>query len=138
MAETPESKVKKQIKALLAEYHVNTPATAGFGKSGQLDFVCCIFGSYVAIEAKSIYSGYGKNGPTQLQWDEIDSICRNGGYALVVDETTIDMLAKFLNHIRDRKYLFARETAHYTLGRFERPALAPNDVPQPTKRKRHV
>lgn len=138
MADTAETKVKRQIRACLADHHVNTPATAGFGKSGQLDFVCCIYGRYVAIEAKSIYSPYGKLGPTQLQWDEIDSIRVSGGYALVIDESCIDRLDKFLNEMQDQQYLEARKTAYETLGRFERPTINPTEVPQPTKRKRHV
>lgn len=138
MADTKEAAVKKRIKALLADVHVNTPTTAGFGKSGQLDFVCCIEGVYVAIEAKSIHSPYGKNGPTQLQWDEIDNIGKNGGIAMCIDESNIDTLRKFLHHMQQGAVGTARYLAVVTLARFERPKLDPETPTQPTKRNRRV
>lgn len=138
MAETKETAVKKRISALLEDVHANKPLTAGFGKSGQLDFVCCIGGLYVAIEAKSVYSPYGKDGPTQLQWDEIDSIHRHGGIALCIDETNIDSLRKVLHHLLHGEVLLAKKLARLTLERFERPVLTPETETQPTKRSRHV
>jgi hypothetical protein len=138
MADTKETAVKKRIKALLEDVHVNTPATAGFGKSGQLDFVCCIDGVYVAIEAKSIHSPYGKDGPTQLQWDEIDSIVANGGIALCIDESNMDTLRKFLHEMQHGRTDVARFLASITLTRFERPKLDPETDTKPTKRTRHV
>ncbi len=59
---TPEGKVKEQIKRALARLvypgttrsavYRDMPVPCGFG-GVSLDFVCCINGHYVAIEAKA-------------------------------------------------------------------------------------
>ena len=59
---TPEGKVKKIIKDVLkdmgAYYHM--PVQNGMGKP-SLDFICCVRGKFVAIEAKA------KGGHTTLR-----------------------------------------------------------------------
>ena len=52
---TPESKVKKKVKALLADYdniYVNMPVPGGYG-TPMLDFVCCLNGRFFMIETKA-------------------------------------------------------------------------------------
>jgi hypothetical protein len=51
---TPEGKVKHAIKKLLDELEVyyHMPVQNGMGKP-TLDFVCCVGGAFVGIEAKS-------------------------------------------------------------------------------------
>jgi hypothetical protein len=56
---TPEGKVKRTIKLLLdrlfpEDYpcYTETLVTQGYGRAG-LDFTCCLFGWFVAIEAKA-------------------------------------------------------------------------------------
>ena len=93
MAEQPEVKVKKRIKQVLMDLGAwyCMPMGTGYGNSGVPDFICCIQGTFVAIEAKA-----GKNTTTALQDREIRRINDAGGLALVVREEGLDTLAKDL------------------------------------------
>lgn len=101
MAETAETGVKKQIRAVLnahkLKYRQNT--TSGFGRSGALDFTVNAWGYFLTIEAKSVDSPYGKRGPTTLQWTEIDEVTEGHGFALVVDENQFDLLQDVLTSL---------------------------------------
>lgn len=89
MAATPESKVKAKIKAILQAHDVYyaMPIGTGYGNSGVPDFVCCVGGLFVAIEAKA-----NGNKPTALQEKHMREIRKSGGVALVADETNIGQL----------------------------------------------
>ena len=93
MADTPEAKVKKRIKKLLAEYNVYyaMPIGSMFGNSGVPDFLCCVRGRFLAIEAKA-----GKGRTTALQEKQLKDIQIAGGLALVVNEDNLDELEKLL------------------------------------------
>lgn len=93
MAEQPEVKVKKGIKKALMDIDAwyCMPMGTGYGNSGVPDFICCIQGTFVAIEAKA-----GKNTTTALQDREIRRINEAGGIAIVVYEDGLDTLAKDL------------------------------------------
>jgi Holliday junction resolvase len=93
MAQTPEAKVKAQIKKILKEHGVwyAMPMGTGYGNSGVPDFLCCIKGKFLAIEAKA-----GKGIPTALQEKNLRDIKAAGGIALVVNETNIEELEKWL------------------------------------------
>ena len=93
MADTPEAKVKKRIKKLLAEYNVYYAMPIGtmFGNSGVPDFLCCVRGRFLAIEAKA-----GKGRTTALQEKHLKDIREAGGVALVVNEDNLDELEKLL------------------------------------------
>ena len=94
MAQTPEVKVKKQIKAILDEHGVYyaMPIGSGFGNAGVPDFLCCVSGYFMAIEAKA-----GDNKPTALQEKHMKEIRNAGGVALVINETN---LADIETHIK--------------------------------------
>ena len=96
---TPEKKVKEAIKRVLKQEGVYyfMPATGGYGRSGVPDFVCCVKGYFLAIEAKA-----GSNAPTPLQLREMDEIRKAGGVAIVVNEMNPDSVAL---HIRWLKSL---------------------------------
>ena len=51
---TPEGEVKEKVKKLLNKYGVyyEMYVPSGYGKQ-SLDFVCCAFGTYLAIETKA-------------------------------------------------------------------------------------
>lgn len=138
MAATKETLVKKAIREALdtAGVHYGQPTTGGYGRSGQLDFVCCIRSVYVGIEAKSIHSVYGDDGPTALQWDEIDSISENGGVAMCVDETNVGELRGVLEELNNGAISVARRFAWKSLLKHKRPNLTPVTDTQPTIRKR--
>lgn len=134
MAATPEAKVKRSIREMLRDYYVTQPTTGGYGRSGQLDFTCCIHGMYVGIEAKSIHSKYGKNGPTALQWQEIDAIQAAGGIALSIDETNLHAIDSVIDCLLLGAHNDAHITAQATLTRHTRPTTTLNENPVVHKR----
>jgi len=93
MAQTPEAKVKKQIKAILEKHGVYyaMPIGSGFGNAGVPDFLCCVNGKFLAIEAKA-----GNNQPTALQDKHLRRIEEAGGDAWVVNETNLIHLEDFV------------------------------------------
>ena len=93
MASTPEAKVKEKIKKILKEHNVYfaMPMGTGYGNSGVPDFLCCVNGHFLAIEAKA-----GKGIPTALQEKNMRDIKAAGGTALVVNETNFEELKECL------------------------------------------
>lgn len=93
MASTPEAKVKEKIKKILKEHNVYfaMPMGTGYGNSGVPDFLCCVNGRFLAIEAKA-----GKGIPTALQEKNMRDIKAAGGTALVVNETNFEELKECL------------------------------------------
>jgi Holliday junction resolvase len=93
MAATPEAKVKEKIKKILKEHGVwyAMPMGTGYGNSGVPDFLCCVKGRFVAIEAKA-----GKGIPTALQEKNLRDIKAAGGWTFVVNETNIEDLEQWL------------------------------------------
>jgi len=87
MAATPEKLVKDKIKKILKENNVYfaMPMGTGYGNSGVPDFLCCVGGHFLAIEAKA-----GKGIPTALQEKNMRDIKAAGGTALVVNEEKLD------------------------------------------------
>jgi Holliday junction resolvase len=83
MPATPEVKVKKQIRKILDELgcYYAMPIGTGYGNSGVPDFLVCMKGRFVSIEAKA-----GKGKPTLLQEDNMRRIREAGGIALVINE----------------------------------------------------
>lgn len=98
MAMTPEAKVKKQIRAILEAEGVYyaMPMGTGYGNSGVPDFLCCVAGTFMAIEAKA-----GKGKTTALQDEHIAQIKAAQGVALVINEKNIDELVRMLQLIKD-------------------------------------
>ena len=93
---TPEAKVKKRIKEILTKakaYYV-MPHGAGYGNAGAPDFVVCLRGQFVGIEAKA---GSGK--PTALQMHNLMEIRKAGGVSFVINESNIDTLEKELSNV---------------------------------------
>ena len=86
MANTPEAKVKTKIKAILKDHNAYyaMPIGTGYGNSGVPDFLCCVNGNFLAIEAKA-----GKGTTTALQENELRKIKEAGGIALVINEDNI-------------------------------------------------
>lgn len=79
---TPEGKVKAQVKAILRRYQLwyFMPVSAGYGKHGVPDFICCVNGKFLGIECKA------RGGDlTHLQAQCQLEITNAGGYTLVVN-----------------------------------------------------
>jgi hypothetical protein len=96
MASTPESKVKAKIKAILKEQGIYyaMPIGTGYGNAGVPDFLCCVNGRFLAIEAKA-------NGgiTTALQDKNLRDIEAAGGITIVIRETNVVSLAGYLKLI---------------------------------------
>ena len=93
MAATPESKVKAKIKKILKDHGVYyaMPIGTGYGNSGVPDFLCCVGGKFLAIEAKA-----GKGTTTALQEKNLREIREAGGIAMVVNETNLEELKQWI------------------------------------------
>lgn len=87
MATTPEAKVKAKIKTILKSYkaYYAMPIGTGYGNSGVPDFLCCVNGKFLAIEAKA---GNGKT--TALQEKNLKAIRESGGETAVIYETNVE------------------------------------------------
>lgn len=99
MAATPEAKVKAKIRAILKEHGVYyaMPIGTGLGNSGVPDFLCCVNGFFVGIEAKA-----GKGQPTALQWKNLKEINTAGGYTLVINEDNMAHLTNVIAECKER------------------------------------
>ena len=93
MALTPEAKVKAKIKAILKAHNVYyaMPIGTGYGNSGVPDFLCCVNGKFVAIEAKA-----GKGQATALQLKNLQLIDASGGYSLIIREDDYAYLERII------------------------------------------
>ena len=96
-----ESWVKNEIKKVLKGYGSDIsycmPIGGAYGKSGVSDFVCCIFGRFVAIEAK--YDRV-KNPPTELQSLYMRQVVMAGGIAIVIDANNVLSLKDMIDTIK--------------------------------------
>ena len=99
MAMTPEAAVKRQIRKILETEGVYyaMPMGTGYGNSGVPDFLCCVAGKFVAIEAKA-----GKGKTTALQDANIERIGKAKGTALVINEQNIDTLMPLLRYMQGK------------------------------------
>ena len=97
MATTPEAKVKAKIKAILKAHNIYyaMPIGTGYGNSGVPDFLCCINGHFVAIEAKA-----GKGVATALQLKNLQAIKTAGGYTCIINETNLENLTNVIAECR--------------------------------------
>jgi hypothetical protein len=93
MASTPEAKVKAKIKAILKAHDIYyaMPIGTGYGNSGVPDFLCCINGHFVAIEAKA-----GKGVATMLQIKNLDAIQKCGGHPMIIREDNYAYLERVI------------------------------------------
>lgn len=99
MAMTPEATVKKQIRKILEAEGVYyaMPMGTGYGNSGVPDFLCCVAGKFMAIEAKA-----GKGRTTALQDAHIQRITIAQGVAMVINEQNIDSLTPLLRYMQGK------------------------------------
>jgi hypothetical protein len=93
-SKTPEGKVKDKIKKILKANNVyyTMPMGTGFGSAGVPDFLCCVHGFFIGIEAKA-----NGNKTTALQDKNMADIERSGGIALVIDENNLGDIELHIN-----------------------------------------
>lgn len=105
--DTPEAKVKKDIKRVLSDHGILPdeggpcgwyfmPVAGRFGRRGVADFICNVQGKFLAIEAKSVVNGNKESGP-QVMCRK--AITKTKGKSVVIDETNLDTLPKILSEI---------------------------------------
>lgn len=89
MASTPEGKVKDQIKKILKAHDVYyaMPMGTGYGNAGVPDFLICVMGRFIAVEAKA-----GKGTTTALQEKNLQKIRDAGGDVFVIHERNLGKL----------------------------------------------
>jgi len=93
---TPEGKVKKAIKAVLdAAPNVWYFMPVPYADNGIPDFIVCVGGKFVAIEAKAP----GKH-PTKLQMRTLGKIFEAGGLPAVIDSTDTAEIQEVLDTAR--------------------------------------
>lgn len=97
MAETPEAKVKKKIRAVLTEHGALffSPVTGGYGVSGVSDIIALYRGTFIAIEAKADAT----KKPTELQKKFLGQVQSNGGISLVIHKDNLNELKDILESI---------------------------------------
>ena len=98
MAQTPEAKVKANVRKLLDTlgiYHFMPPAN-GYGRAGIPDIIACMDGHFVAIECKA-----GKGVTTALQDRELKAITQHGGTVFIARENNLEDLNTLLTEKRN-------------------------------------
>tara|TARA_R110000868_G_C10870367_1_gene762231 strand:+ start:1016 stop:1303 length:288 start_codon:yes stop_codon:yes gene_type:complete len=93
---TPEGKVKDNIKKVLKAHgaYYAMPMGTGFGNAGVPDFLVCLNGEFLGIEAKA-----GKGTTTALQKKNIAEIEAAGGRTLVINEDNFELLEAVLENM---------------------------------------
>jgi hypothetical protein len=95
---TKEEWVKVQVKRMLRELDLwfYMPAAAIYGRAGASDFLLCVHGRFLAIEAKRDE----KEKPTKLQMDFLKSVLAAGGDTFIVHSGNLDVFRAWLtNHM---------------------------------------
>ncbi len=89
MAQTPEGKVKDKIKKILTAHKIYyaMPIGTGYGNSGVPDFLCCMKGKFLAVEAKADMISK----ITALQVKQGDEIENSGGSFWIVHADNIHL-----------------------------------------------
>lgn len=97
---TPESKVKDKIKKILKAHNVYyaMPMGTGYGNAGVPDFLCCVNGRFLAIEAKA-----GKGTTTALQDKNLNAINDCGGQAWVINENNLNELVETIIFLLEKE-----------------------------------
>jgi len=92
-----EANIKDRIKRILKKHKLFyfMPQSGIYGTAGIPDFVCCIKGKFLGIEAKSPRRGEG--GLSTLQKACQKSILKaQGDYLVIYDDITLNKLKHYL------------------------------------------
>jgi hypothetical protein len=90
---TPEGRVKEKIKRILKTHDIwyYMPVSMGMGQHGIPDFLCCVNGMMVGVEAKA-----GKGKTTGLQDMQLSRMRSAGAFTFIVNEDNLDALNTWL------------------------------------------
>ena len=84
-----KAQVVKMLKELEAYYFY--PVASAYMRTGVPDIVGCYKSHFIGIECKA-----GSNKTTEIQDRNLVAIKKNGGIAMVVNETNLDELKTYL------------------------------------------
>lgn len=95
-----EKTVKEHVKEMLEAAGVwyCMPATGGYGKSGNFDFIICVDGAFLGVETKRD----DKEMPMQLQTDNANNAYASGATVLLIHKDNLHLLARALRELRAR------------------------------------
>lgn len=98
-----EGDVKKKVVAVFKKYNVwyTSVNQAGYNKPGVPDYLACICGRFVGVEAK-----FGKNTTTPMQDRQLREIEQAGGVSIVVSDKNLDEFESII-------YTLASEQGRY-------------------------
>jgi hypothetical protein len=99
MAQTPEGKVKDKIKKILKanNLYFAMPMGTGYGNAGVPDFLCCLNGRFLAVEAKA------EDGKVSaLQHRNLSDIEMGGGEAWIVNPSNLDEFEQWVKEERHK------------------------------------
>lgn len=100
----PEGKVKARIREIFARHGVeytHVPASQ-FGKAGVGDYICCVNGIYLEVEAKA-----GKGPLSELQKIRRDNIKNANGLYIKVNERNLAKLEALIMILKKQKSIRA-------------------------------
>lgn len=91
-----EKGIKEKIKQILKSNKIFyfMPSASIYGKSGVADFICCINGAFIAIEAKY------KSKQTSLQSLWQNELVHAKGVYMLIDENNIDILDEKIKELK--------------------------------------
>jgi hypothetical protein len=96
MATTKEGEVKNKVRDILTKHNIwyFMPTTAGYGRSGTPDIICCTQGRFLAIECKK-----EDLQPTAIQQREMARIIKSGGQAICVNAENVANFELYIERI---------------------------------------
>lgn len=129
MERTIETPVKEQIRNALngRGVYFRMPPANGYGKAGDFDFVCCIRGQFLGIEAKRDE----KEEPTTLQHDNADKARLAGGVVLLIHKGNVGLVTQTVDAMHERPR-FASVPSYWP----ERRLFVPEDITPPLLRRK--
>lgn len=91
---TPEGKVKEKIKKILKANDIwyYMPVSMGMGQHGIPDFLCCMAGHLIGVEAKA-----GKGKTTGLQEMQMSRMRAAGATTFVINEDNLGELESWIH-----------------------------------------
>lgn len=94
---TPEGEVKREIRAILRSYEPKVfwfmPVTTGMGQRGIPDFIVCVNGWFLGIEAKA-----DDKSLVSLMQDIVKGKIKEAkGYWIRIDKTNLHLISGIIN-----------------------------------------
>lgn len=122
---TKEKTTKERIKDILEAENLwyCMPATGGYGRSGNFDFIINVDGAFLGVEAKRD----DKEKPTQLQTDNAMAAWERGATVLLIHKDNLHLLQRAITSLRARMRAFPRPV-NYLLNDWPAYKPAENDT----------